>query len=195
MTVTLADLLRSLPLEGRLEWIGLRPARRAALIEVGEALAVAGLGLEGDHGLRRPARLRALTGPANEPPTSATAPVLEGPSAGAQALAGPGKRNVTLIQAEHLPVIAALLGREQVTPDELRRNLVVSGINLLALKDRRFWVGEVLLEGTGACHPCSRMEEALGPGGYNAVRGHGGLTARVVRGGTLRLGDPVRPAG
>lgn len=104
-----------------------------------------------------------------------------------------GKRQVTLIQTEHLSVIAALCGIErQCDPSLLRRNLVISGINLLALKDKPFLIGTVTLEGTGVCHPCSRMEEALGPGGYNAVRGHGGITARVVEGGVIRLGDQVR---
>ena len=104
---------------------------------------------------------------------------------------GSGKRGVTLLQAEHLPAIAALSGHAQVLPRLLRRNLLVSGIPLLALKGRRFRVGEVVLEGTGPCEPCSRMEAALGPGGYNAMRGHGGLTARIVGGGRLRVGDVV----
>lgn len=102
-----------------------------------------------------------------------------------------GKRHVTLIQAEHLPVIASLAGLDEVTPQQLRRNLVISGINLIALKDKRFKIGDVLLEGTGYCHPCSRMETTLGPGGYNAMRGHGGITARVLAGGPIRLGDRV----
>ena len=101
------------------------------------------------------------------------------------------RRQVTLVQAEHLEVVARLLGREAVDPALLRRNVVVSGLNLLALKDARFRVGEIELEGTGPCHPCSRMEEAFGPGGYNAVRGHGGITARLLTGGELQVGDAV----
>ncbi|CAA9564797.1 MAG: MOSC domain protein [uncultured Truepera sp.] len=101
-------------------------------------------------------------------------------------------RQVTLIQAEHLPVITALSG-SQATPERLRRNLVVSGINLLALKSRRFRIGGAVFEGAGLCHPCSRMEEALGPGGYNAVRGHGGILARVVEEGEITVGDALEP--
>lgn len=101
-----------------------------------------------------------------------------------------GKRQVTLIQAEDLTAIAGYLGRE-VTPGDLRRNLVVAGINLRALKDRRFQIGSAVLEATDDCHPCSRMETILGPGGYNAVRGHGGITARVITGGQVRVGDAV----
>ena len=105
---------------------------------------------------------------------------------------GSGKRGVTLIQAEHLPAIAALAGHASISPATLRRNLVVSGIALIALKGNRFRIGEVLLEGTDSCDPCSRMEAALGPGGYNAMRGMGGLCARILEGGTLRLGDRVQ---
>lgn len=102
-----------------------------------------------------------------------------------------GKRQVSLLQAEHLPVIAALVGRSAVEPALLRRNLVVSGINVLALRARVFRIGEALLQGAGTCEPCSKMEQALGVGGYNAVRGHGGILARVLRGGVIRLGDEV----
>lgn len=99
------------------------------------------------------------------------------------------KRQVTLFQWEHLAVIGSILGDKTISPDSLRRNIAVKGINLLALKDRRFQVGDALLEYTGLCHPCSRMEETLGPGGYQAVRGHGGINARVVRGGKITLGN------
>jgi len=102
-----------------------------------------------------------------------------------------GNRSVTLIQSEHLLAIASLLHREEVCPAELRRNIVVSGINLLALKDRRFKIGSAVLEMSGLCHPCSRMEKVLGEGGYNAMRGHGGITASVVIPGTITLRDKV----
>jgi MOSC domain-containing protein YiiM len=103
-----------------------------------------------------------------------------------------GKRQVTLIQQEHLVAVAALLDQASIDPALTRRNIVVSGINLLALKDKQFQIGDVRLAYTGLCHPCSRMEEALGAGGYNAMRGHGGITARVVQDGTIRVGDTVR---
>jgi MOSC domain-containing protein YiiM len=106
-----------------------------------------------------------------------------------------GLRAVTLIQAEHLPVITSLSGTE-VTPARLRRNLVVSGLNLAALKGVPLRLGpEAVVEITGPCPPCSRMEETLGLGGYNAMRGHGGWYAKVLRPGQLILGDVVEPVG
>ena len=105
----------------------------------------------------------------------------------------PGKRAVTLIQGEHLPVIGAMLGQGTVAPDILRRNLVVEGINLGALKGREVQVGDAILKFEVICAPCSRMEKALGQGGYSAVRGHGGWCASVLRPGRVRLGDAVQP--
>lgn len=153
---SLARLMANLPRAGRVEWIGLRPARDQAMRPVRQAEAAAGAGLAGDR----------YSG-------------------------GSGKRGITLIQAEHLPVIAALAQRPDLAPALLRRNVVVSGIPLVALKERRFRIGDVVLEGTESCDPCSRMEDALGPGGYNAMRGHGGLCARIVEGGTFGIGDAV----
>jgi MOSC domain-containing protein YiiM len=142
---------------GRLDWIGIRPARGAALIALDAVTLLTQRGLEGDIATAREA----------------------------------GKRQVSLIQAEHLAVIAALSGLDSVAPGLLRRNLVVSGINLLALRSTRFRLGDTLLEGTGTCDPCSKMESALGEGGYNAMRGHGGILARIVEGGRIALGCEI----
>ncbi|WP_166432731.1 MOSC domain-containing protein [Luteimonas yindakuii] len=149
-------LMSRFPSSGRVEWIGVRPSRGAAVVEVERTVARTGGGLEGDR----------YSG-------------------------GSGKRGVTLVQAEHLPAIAALAGVPDLVPAMLRRNLVVSGIPVIALKGWRFRVGEVVLEGTAPCDPCSQMEATLGAGGYNAMRGMGGLCARIVEGGELRVGDRV----
>jgi MOSC domain-containing protein YiiM len=158
MTPSLRELLGTLPQQGTVRWIGVRPARRVPMLCPGSVLANAGAGLTGDR------------------------------FAGSEL----SKRQVTLIQHEHLRVIGELLAREAIDPALLRRNLAVSGINLLALNRARFRIGSALLQGTGACHPCSRMEEVLGAGGYNAMRGHGGITAQVIESGVIRIGDPIQ---
>ena len=90
----------SIPQEGKIEWIGIRPKRMAKVYYVSEVLANPDTGLEGDH-FRK----------------SST-----------------GKRQVTLIQQEHLEVVTRILSKSKIPPEWLRRNIVVSGINLLVLK-------------------------------------------------------------
>ena len=106
--------------------------------------------------------------------------------------ARPGKRALTLIQAEHIPVIAALIGRGDIATEVFRRNIVVSGLNLAALRGAEILMGTARLRITTVCAPCSRMETALGHGAYNAMRGHGGWCAEVVAPGHVSVGDPVK---
>jgi MOSC domain-containing protein YiiM len=101
------------------------------------------------------------------------------------------KRQVTLIQQEHLAAAASFLGKESIEPTLTRRNIVVKRINLNALKGRKFKVGTAILEMTGFCYPCSRMEENLGLGGFNAMRGHGGITCRVIQVGKIVVGNSL----
>ena len=98
------QFLRSIPQQGKVEWIGIRTKRVAEVHSVSEVTANPDTGLEGDHFKK-----------------SST-----------------GKRQVTLIQHEHLDVVARILGKTDIVPELLRRNIVVSGINLLALKHQQF---------------------------------------------------------
>ena len=151
---TLKQLTQVFAQPGRVEWIGLRPAKRVPPVAVDYAVLDPASGIQGDHYSGRS-----------------------------------GTRQVTLLQAEHLPAIAGIIGIELLDPALLRRNIVVARLNLLALKNQTFQLGSALLEYTGPCHPCTRMETTLGKGGYNAMRGHGGITARVIQAGEVRLGD------
>jgi MOSC domain-containing protein YiiM len=80
-----------------------------------------------------------------------------------------------------------------IKPARLRRNIVVSGINLNALRRQRFRVGKALFEATQLCHPCARMEQELGSGGVVAMLGYGGLCARIIEAGVIACGDAVLP--
>jgi MOSC domain-containing protein YiiM len=149
------------PTTARLEWIGLRPERRKAVHVVDSARAVETQGLDGDRFVGRPG--------------------------------GAGTRQVTLVRVEDLSRAAERLSREvPLDPAQLRRNLAVVGLEPDGLRDGRLRIGpDVVLEITGGCPPCDQMEETVGPGGREALKGLGGATARVVRGGVLRIGDPV----
>ena len=170
LMATLKELTDRFPFEGRVEAVYLRPAREVAVVSVQRANALAGRGLEGD---------RSAQGPAGRTMTH-------------------HKRQVTLFQAEHLPLLASWLGRPSLDARVLRRNIVISGFNLLSAKGLfadqalRLRIGvAVSLRASGPCDPCSKMEVALGPGTYNAMRGHGGLTATVEVGGEIAVGDRV----
>lgn len=143
---------------GQLEWIGLRPERKADLMIVDQVEAIAGMGLAGDR------RCQGRAGSA---------------------------RQVTLINQEHIALVAQLLELETIDPAILRRNLVVSGINMVALRHQRFCIGEAVFEAAAHCHPCLRMEQALGKGAVAAMLGHGGVCAKVIAGGLIRVGDAV----
>jgi MOSC domain-containing protein YiiM len=161
---TLRDLTTQFCQAGKLEAIYLRPARGVVAHQPSSAAAQAGCGLQGD---------RSALGGAKK-----------------------SKRQVTLIQAEHILVLENLLNKK-IDAATLRRNLVVSGINLLAAKSlfkdqiMHLTIGEVVLEITGPCEPCSKMEMVLGIGGYNAMRGHGGVTARIIVGGEINIGNAI----
>ena len=159
-----ARYLEDLP-AGELSWIGLRPERRAEVVEVGSVQAIAGSGLEGDHRFEN--------------------------------TLGSG-RQVTLMSEEYVGQIAHFLSLsgEAVVANAalarlLRRNLVIKGMNLEALRYQQFSIGGAIFEAGAICHPCLRMEELLGKGGIAAMIGHGGLCLKVVQSGKISVGDAV----
>ena len=151
------ELKNHFPNAGKVEWIGVRPARDQNVVVKNQVLAIQDHGLRGD-------RSSAKSG---------------------------GKRQATLFQAEYLTVLKSLHPQSKVTYEALRRNIVVSGINLNALINQTIKIGQSVFEITGYCHPCSKMEKQFGTGAYNALRGHGGLTAKIVEGGEIAVGDPI----
>ena len=159
-----ARYLEDLP-AGELSWIGLRPERRAEVVEVGSVQAIAGSGLAGDHRYEN--------------------------------TLGSG-RQVTLMSEEYVGQIAHFLSLsgEAVVANAalarlLRRNLVIKGMNLEALRYQQFSIGGAIFEAGAICHPCLRMEELLGKGGIAAMVGHGGLCLKVVQSGKISVGDAV----
>lgn len=165
MNNSLQELFNSLPQIGQVKWISIRPAKIIHASGKTESAPVKILN-----------QVEAIAGKG---------------LVGDRYASKNGKRQITLIQWEHLSAIASLLHRESISPELLRRNIAVSGINLLALKNKQFTLGTALLEYTGLCEPCSKMEDTFGPGGYNAVRGHGGITCRILESGSISLGDKL----
>lgn len=101
-------------------------------------------------------------------------------------------RQVTIISQEFIQQIALHSNKPDLQPEQLRRNLVVSGINLNALRHQQFSLGSAIFEATALCHPCSRMEQPLGKGGVAAMLGYGGLCCKVLKSGEIKLGDQLK---
>ena len=104
-----------------------------------------------------------------------------------------GGRQLTLVEAEVLESLAAEHGIV-LRPIESRRNVVTRGVRLHDLIGRRFRVGRLLCEGTRICEPCVRLEELTGKPVNEPLVHRGGLRARILEGGTIRIGDRVGQA-
>jgi MOSC domain-containing protein YiiM len=148
--------------EGRVEAIFIGPANAGPLGEVPEVEAVVGKGLVGDRQYRE-----------NAPPDEESG------------------RDITLIEAEALEALAAEHGIE-LGPGESRRQLQTRGIRLNPLVGKRFLVGDVECVGIELCEPCSHLQKLTEPGVMRGLVHRGGLRADILRGGTIRSGDPIR---
>jgi len=99
-------------------------------------------------------------------------------------------RQLTLIEEEALLATGREL-RSTVPDGASRRQVVVRGLTLNSTVGKRLSLGEVLVAVTGLCHPCENMERTIGPGAQMAMANRGGVSARVLQGGTLRPGDQI----
>jgi hypothetical protein len=101
-------------------------------------------------------------------------------------------RQITLFEIETIWALRRDHNIE-LSPDEHRRNVTVEGVPLTHLVGRRFWLGETLLEATRLSTPCRHIEEILEKPVFDPLINRSGLNCRIVRGGVVRVGDPVRP--
>ncbi len=100
--------------------------------------------------------------------------------------------DLTLIETEALEALVAERGIE-LSAAESRRNVLTRGIGLNDLVGKRFRVGEVECEGVELCEPCNHLEGLTRPGVMRGMVHRAGLCAKVVRGGSIRVGDVVAP--
>ncbi len=97
---------------------------------------------------------------------------------------------VTLIESEDLAYIQHELGIS-VKNGEHRRNIITSGLRLGDLRRKRFRIGETVLEYDRPRPPCRHVQDLSEPGMTRALKGRGGICARVVQGGKIRAGDAI----
>jgi MOSC domain-containing protein YiiM len=121
--------------------------------------------------------------------TAVTGRGLEGEYHFADAAPGNGG-GITLIATEALAGLREDTGIA-LTHEQSRRNVLTRGVDVNALVGRRFSVGEVECEGVELCEPCRGLERMTEPGVLRGLVHRGGLRADVVRGGDVRVGDPV----
>ncbi len=104
--------------------------------------------------------------------------------------AGDPDQEVTFIESEAIEAIDQEEGL-RLAPADARRNVLTRGVALNHLVNREFTVGGVRLKGVRLCEPCSHLQKLTQPGILKALLHRGGLRARVVTGGVLRVGDAI----
>lgn len=111
-----------------------------------------------------------------------------------------GGREVTLIEIEAVEALfGGVLNAEgerlgiTLAAADTRRNIATSGVPLNHLIDREFWVGAVLLRGTRLCEPCQHLDDLTQRGVMSGLIHRGGLRARILSEGVIRVGDVIRP--
>lgn len=101
------------------------------------------------------------------------------------------RRQITIVSTEELAEAAAELGAD-IPPGSTRRQITISGTRLDRTEGATIRLGEVVVSVHGDCSPCDEMNESVGPGARDALRGRAGVTGTIVSGGVIHVGDPVQ---
>ena len=106
------------------------------------------------------------------------------------------KRQVTLMQMEHISVILSLAQEDNLDKINkiqyyFKRNLLISKYNIQNLKGKYFSIGDAKFFGTGDCKPCKKIENLLGKRVLDAMQGMGGITAIVIESGMIKVNDKL----
>ena len=99
------------------------------------------------------------------------------------------KGQITFFSLEVFEKLATHLRLTNKSAGNLRRNVVVSGLNLNDLIGEEFSIQGVRLRGTGHCKPCYWMNQAIAPGAEEFLQGNGGLRAQILTDGVIAVGD------
>ncbi|WP_386818797.1 MOSC domain-containing protein [Luteolibacter algae] len=100
------------------------------------------------------------------------------------------KGQITFFSKRILDELSEKFG--EIDPAALRRNIIVSGMDLEALVGRKFSLQGLVFEGSEECKPCYWMDQAVGAGAEDFLKGNcrGGLRARILSSGELRVSVP-----
>ena len=102
---------------------------------------------------------------------------------------------VTVLAVEAVEALAAELGSGPLDPLLARRNVVLRGAEVEALRGQEFSLdcgtGAVLLRGRRPANPCAWLDVVLVPGAHRGMRGRGGVRCAALGGGVLRVGPAV----
>lgn len=97
------------------------------------------------------------------------------------------KGQITFFEWEVYEQLRISLGVKGRHPGVFRRNAVTFGVRLNDLVGAVFEIQGVRFEGVAECSPCYWMDRAFGPGAEEALKGRGGLRARILTNGVLRV--------
>ncbi len=150
---------------GTVEAIYVAPSAGKPMQALPEAEAIAGRGLAGDR-------------------------YLEGTGYYSDRPLADGSREITLFEAEELEGLERETGI-RLDPSESRRNVLTRSVRVNDLIGERFRMGEVVCEGIRICEPCTYLEKLTGKRVMRPLVHKGGLRARIVSGGTIRVGDRI----